>query len=169
MYRGIFIGSIVITSSLFTSGCQKVESNVDYTNGTNCIQKEDFHSAVAYLEKAVLLAPQDSPSHNNLAYAYMQLGDLKNAWHHSRQAVILDPKNEYATTLYGHLFDMITLKGERLKSPLSESELVTILGTPDVQINGEKEGEAVWIYGKTAVRLENHTVQGVILDKAVIR
>jgi tetratricopeptide (TPR) repeat protein len=154
---------------LCAGACQKTKSDTDYANGTNCLQKEEYTNAVAYLERAVSFEPLVSRNHNNLAYAYMQLGNLPNAWHHSRQAVILDPKNQYALELYKHLFDKITNQGALLHSNLSEENLIALMGTPDVRIEGENNQESVWIYGITAVRLQNHAVRDVLLDKALLK
>jgi tetratricopeptide (TPR) repeat protein len=116
---------------LAAAGCGTVKSSVNYTKGTDALERGDYVAAIPLLEEAVRLGPKLSRNHNNLAYAYYQSGRTFDAWNHSRQAVMLEPTNEYAASNFERIFiDVEKKAGLELGD---SSALVKVkLGEPDV-------------------------------------
>jgi tetratricopeptide (TPR) repeat protein len=70
------------------TGCATVSSSLQYTQGTNALERGDFPRAAELLTEAVRLDPDVSRNRNNLAAALFELGRLDEGWWAPR-----DPKS----------------------------------------------------------------------------
>lgn len=143
------------------AGRATVSSSLNYTAGTEALEKGDFETAVVHLEEAVRLDPSLSRNHNNLAYAYYETGRLQEAWDHGRKAVLLDPDNEYARANSRRIFAAMWNE-VGLKAGASEDAVRLKLGTPDGTNDSRDEvcGCIWWQYGFTALSIVDGEVTG---------
>ena len=62
--------------------------------GVTYLELERFHEAIQIIEPLLAEPLYTTPylAHNNIGWAYLRLGNMRNAEHHLRQAVFLNPK-----------------------------------------------------------------------------
>ena len=126
--------------------------------GTAAIERGDFKTAVAELETAVTANPKVSSYHNNLAFAYFQLGNEPKGWFHLRQAVLLNSENIPAVKSFESFWDHLEKTGV-VKLGKGREELVSALGTPDLEVRTDDE---VWlIWGLKRIILRNDAAMEV--------
>lgn len=138
------------------TGCSIVSGSMDFTNGTRCLNEGNYEEARVYLEKATEKLPELSRNHNNLAYAYLQLGDWDRAGYHYRQMMLCD----YITPDQEFNFNNLYVK--KLKSlgydkpGLTEAEVIANLGEPDwIEVDGDSTS---FQYGLYLIEFKNHVV-----------
>jgi Flp pilus assembly protein TadD len=78
------------------AGCASLEGARLYRSGTHALDDGDPARAVAELERAAALLPDDSAVHNHLGIAYAEAGRRAEALGAFRRAVALDCRNEAA-------------------------------------------------------------------------
>lgn len=119
----------VCSVALLTS-CFAISSGY-YTKGTECLKCGDYAEAVVYLEEAVKHDPSTARNQNNLALAYMGIGDMDKAWYHSRKAALCVPLEEQSAITFNNLYKaMVKDKGLDEEGASYES-IVNSLGEPD--------------------------------------
>ena len=151
----------VVVVLLLLAGCATVSSSLNYTEGTDALEKGDFNTAIVHLEEAVRLDPKLSRNHANLAYAYYETGQIEKAWLHGRAAVLLDPSNEAAKANWHRIFGDMWKKSE-LKTGATEGAVRAGLGAPD-STNDSRNGVCGciwWQYGYTALSMVDGKVTG---------
>ena len=152
--------SIASTAALLAA-CATVTSSLHYTRGTDALEQGDFETAIIELEEAVHLDPSLSRNHGNLAYAYLETGRIQDAWVRGRNAVILDPANEYARRNWGRIF--VAMRAEvGLEKGDSSAEIRDKLGNPDGTHDASNAecGCIWWQYGYTALSFVNDRLDG---------
>jgi tetratricopeptide (TPR) repeat protein len=122
------------------------------------LERGDYQQAATLLEEAVRLDPGLSRNQNNLAAALFELGRLEDGWPHVRQAVLLDPSNQYAVQSCKR-YIVAMLKKANLDFGASKSEVVRVLGEPD---NQEEAGGCVWYqYGGSGICFKAERFEGL--------
>src|ERR1700688_2374343 len=101
--KNVYIFLLILIIPLL-SNCAGIRSSINYTKGTECLEKGDFEGARSYLEEACRLDPSMSRNHNNLACTYLELDEIDKAWYSARQAAFLDPTNKAAVITFTSLF-----------------------------------------------------------------
>lgn len=150
MHKIVFI----LLASFLLSGCTPNPSLYEYVMGTEFLDEGNYPSAIAHLEIAVQIEPGRSHNHNNLATAYVGLGDLERAWYHSRQAVLCPENNPSAYTNFWLIYNQFVTQRntDKLGTPLSE--VLKQLGSPDF-IKAENESVAYLTYGLCTMEFQN--------------
>ena len=130
-----------------------VNSSINYTRGTEALENGDYERAAELLRESVRLDPTLSRNHNNLATALFELGHLKEGWLHVRQAVLLDPKNEFSAA-NSKRYIVALLNQEGLNTGVSLSDVVAVLGEPDGK---SQQNNCLWYqYGSSALCFEDN-------------
>jgi tetratricopeptide (TPR) repeat protein len=149
----------IVLISLVTSSCSVIQSSVEYTKGTECLQRGEYSTAVVHLEKAVSLDPKLSRNHNNLAAAYLGIQDIEKGWYHSRQAVLLDMNNREAISSFKQLSREIFERYD-IKIGMSVDKVVSLLGKPDHTIDSNTE--MIYFYGTIGLKFADGELKFII-------
>ncbi len=153
----ILLGHILIAVACV--GCAILQSSLEYTKGTECLESGDYRGAVLHLEKACELDPNMSRNHNNLAVAYMRLGNVGRAWYHSRQAVLIDVGNCEAVCSFNQLAAAIFKECDIRPGSLTEDQAIDVLGVPDTAMDfGNRK---VFFYGTIKLEFVDGTCEKV--------
>lgn len=145
-------------------GCSRIWSSYHFTKGTECLKKGDYQEARLHLEEACELDPSMSRNHNNLAYIYMQLGEIDKAWYRARQAAFVDPSNEEAVINFNILMSELEA-AHNLGKGSSKEDVKAALGEPDM--DSEENNSSIYRYGlsllifKDGKLSERSTISGV--------
>ena len=151
----IFIIFCVASLNVFASSniASTVSSSTNYTKGTKALENGDYERAAELLRESVRLDSTLSRNHNNLATALFELGLLEEGWPHVRQAVLLDPKNEYAAA-NSKRYIIALLNQEGLNTGASLPDVVSVLGEPDGKA---QQSKCLWYqYGSSALCFEDN-------------
>jgi len=149
---------IVIPLCALLVSCAMTEAMKHFGEGTRALERGDWETAIAELEKARELDPKTSTVRNNLAVAYGAIGRTEESWWEVRQAVLLDERNVYALRhfarqWYGFKVRKILAVGHSMAQVEAE------LGTPDMAtLKGGDPSEGVWFYGPCTVEFKGGTV-----------
>lgn len=109
----------------------------DINLGNVYIERGDYKSAVAYIEKAVELAPDYPLPRNNLAFTYLKLERYEDALKQMEEVLRLDPTNEQFKKNYEFLKQK---KKEKDDNTYAEG---TLKGLPkEITRKTEESGEA---------------------------
>lgn len=127
---------LLVISSLY--GCSCIQSSIHFTQGTRCLEEGNFQEARIHLEKACELEPRLSRYHNNLAHAYLHLGEIDKAWYQARQAAFLDPGNYEAVTTFKSLLNQL-IQSHNIKHGSSKEEVENAFGEPDDFLEGSND------------------------------
>jgi tetratricopeptide (TPR) repeat protein len=139
------------------SGCGTVGSSVNYTRGTEALEKQDYDAAIPLLEEAVRLDPTLSRNHNNLAAAYLGAGRIKDGWPHVRKAVLLDTTSEYASANFQQYWiQIVTLTGVDVGD--SHATVKHNLGEPDEK--DVRNRDTLWLYGSKILLFNDDKLVG---------
>lgn len=152
------ISLLIIILILCLPGCSTVNSSLNYTKGTEALERGDYEESIRFLEEAVRLDPKLSRNHNNLGYAYLQTGRHKKGWFHVRQAVLLDPNNRYAVATFLSVWNNFEADG-LFALGTSETRILSELEEPDIRIGNEKE--IVLIYGLKMLRFRDSELYSI--------
>ncbi len=87
---------LLLAFALGLWGCASLEAADWAERGSRAIDQGRFDQAIADLERAVALAPEAAPLHNNLGVAYLAAGRAGEARQAFEQAVALDCDHEPA-------------------------------------------------------------------------
>ena len=87
-------GDLAAARTLYKRILKKHPDHIDslYMYGTLCAEQNDLKTALAYLLRAVALAPLSPLIHNNLGNVYLKSGQYELAANCYRQTLTLDPK-----------------------------------------------------------------------------
>lgn len=155
-------GIIAVLMLMVLSGCSIAKGSSHYTEGTKYLQSGDYESARYHLEKACEYVPNYSPHQNNLACAYIGLGDIDKAWYHSRQAVTLDPTSDEAVITFNRLYEEIaTITMIREDSTLDDVRAA--FGDPDQERKYEKDGVYKCRYGLCIMRFKDNLLKECVI------
>lgn len=72
------------------------KADLYYGHGTQALLEQDYTTALAHLQKAAELTPEDSKIQNNLGMAYFFKGEAERAITHLQKSIDLDKKNSDA-------------------------------------------------------------------------
>ena len=143
---------LLVLVVVFLSACATASSSLQYTEGTEALERGDYEKAATLLREAVRLDPSLSRNHNNLASALFELGQVEEGWPHVRKAVSLDPSNKSAAQ-NSKRYVVHLLKKAGLNVGSEMSEVVKALGEPDTRA---QKGTCLWYqYGISALCFEN--------------
>lgn len=123
--------------------------------GTTCIDRGDYAAAISHLQEAVRLDPTLSRNHTNLAYAYIMMGQEKEAWFHARQAVLTNGANEVSEHLFSSLYKGLNDRFRFNEGGLKEDEVIEILGKPDLTGAINKTEESFCVYGLAILKFKS--------------
>ena len=96
------LAPIVVCLAIFASGCSSlppvraIRAARHYAAGTKALDRGDAASAIAELERAVVLMPEASEIHNHLGLAYWSDARNDDALRELERAVALDCDNDEA-------------------------------------------------------------------------
>jgi tetratricopeptide (TPR) repeat protein len=88
----------LFTHALAVTGKNDVAEN---NLGIVFLQKGELDKAIARLQAAIDLRPENGPAHNNLAKAFLQKGQLAEAMIHYRKFLEIEPQNVEARNILG--------------------------------------------------------------------
>lgn len=132
---------------LLLVGCSIISSSIQYTKGTECLDRGDYQGAIQHLEKAVELNPTYSKNQGNLASAYLATGEIKKAWFHSRKAVLCNNCTEIDLFTFVFISHIIIEEKGLLEKGTSLEETLCELGEPDARFIRD-EGLLGLLYGR---------------------
>lgn len=144
---------IMLLSVLLLSSCSTVMSSSHYTKGTEYLNCGNYFDAIIELEQAVELDPSMGRTHSNLAYAYMQMGDMNKCWYHSRQAVLCPNKDEKGMSNFVQLYYVCVVKAGLNQPGTPLQKVLDKLGEPDFMV--ETQNVTRCTYGACVMRFEN--------------
>ena len=119
----LFLG---LTTTLAAHGADTSETPVraakpaaaDLTQARALIAKKDWPGAIAELQRAVRVEPDNADAHNLLGYSYRNAGQLDKAFDEYAVALKLDPKHKGAHEYVGVAY-LIDHKPEKAKEHLA--------------------------------------------------
>jgi len=88
----------LFTHALAVTGKNDVAEN---NLGIVFLQRGELDKAIARLQAAIDLRPENGPAHNNLAKAFLQKGQLAEAMIHYRKFLEIEPQNVEARNILG--------------------------------------------------------------------
>jgi tetratricopeptide (TPR) repeat protein len=159
------ISVLVVTFfSMLLTSCSLTKATLEYTEGTQCMERGDYRSAIEHLEKAVEIEPRYSKFQGNLACAYIGIGELDNAWHHSRKAVLGNGCGYAELYTFKELHRVcVQEKGLEQKGTLLQ-DVLSVLGDPDERL--ERDGGFLGlVYGRCILIF----YQGVLVESSIER
>lgn len=140
----VLIFAIAIALFLDVGGVSWIASSLDYTKGTEALDRHDYQSAVRYLERSVSLDPFNVRNRTNLAAAYASVGDYEKAWREDRKAILLDHNAPHVMPNFFSAWHAFENLGA-ISIGNSATEIAKALGAPDLLVaKGNKE---YWSYG----------------------
>lgn len=152
---------LLASTLILSSGCSIVRSSFNYTQGTECLERGEYSAAIDYLTKAVELDPSTSKNQNNLAAAYAAVGDLDQAWYHSRQAVLCPDDNPTAVMAFWSLYyNYVSCRGLD-QNGVSIDDVLNKLGHPDVMVKNSDGTMISMEYGLAVIEFKNGTLINV--------
>jgi tetratricopeptide (TPR) repeat protein len=135
---------VVLFLLILASSCSLINSSLEFTKGTKCLDKGDHSAAVLHLENAVRLNPNYSKIHNNLGCAYYGVNNVEKSWYHLRQVVLLDANNREAALSFKELSREV-FRHCQIDEGMSLDEVIHLLGEPDYIFDTPKG--KVYFYG----------------------
>jgi tetratricopeptide (TPR) repeat protein len=127
-----FISPFLLCLGLIFSGCSGIASSINYTKGTEYLDKRDYRKAIQYLEKAVELDPDFGRNHINLCAAYASVGNWEKAWFHSRQAVLCPMQDPEDSPFFWSIYEEYVRRRGLDKEGISLQDIIGNLGQPDL-------------------------------------
>lgn len=153
---------IVLAVCGVIGGCASInglKSHAHYIEGTSCLEYGDYYEAVAHLEAAVYLDPLSAKNHLNLCSAYLAIGEVKKAWVHSRQSVLLG-NDPIAFHNFYQIYQFCEKKYALNKLGQSEDEILRILGAPDQRRDNQ------FVYGILTFTFDDHRLVAIDEEKS---
>lgn len=131
---------------------QSIRSSIEYTKGTQAMERGDYEQAAMELAEAVRLDPLLSRNQTNYAAALFELGRYADGWPHARKGVLLDPTNVQAqNNSRRYIKQLLADAGLNTGAPLEQ--IVEVLGEPD---GVRQQGECLFYrYGISALCFQN--------------
>jgi tetratricopeptide (TPR) repeat protein len=123
----------IFACSYLLAGCSIISSSIQYTKGTECLERGDCQGAIQHLEKAVELNPTYASNQGNLACAYIAAGEIEKAWLHSRKAVLCNNSSEADLFTFVYLCHMFIEEKGVLQKGISLEDVLCELGEPDAR------------------------------------
>jgi Flp pilus assembly protein TadD len=121
----------------------------DYDTAKKAIQREDWKGAIAALESAERLDPQDADVQNLLGYSYRKIEKLDEAFKHYLRALELNPRHLGAHEYLGRAY-LMAGKPELAREHLAQLEKYCWEKCPER--DSLKQAIAEWDPWKSSVR-----------------
>ncbi|MEM7314195.1 MAG: TIGR03067 domain-containing protein, partial [Planctomycetota bacterium] len=122
----------------------------------DAMASQDFAKAVAELEQAVVLVPNDAQYRLKLSNAYVALRQYQPAWLSLRQAATLAPGDEQISNLFSRFWNMFDKKGV-FNVGESVEDVVALLGKPDQRVKiGDRDRLVYGFYSVDAKQGKVH-------------
>ena len=92
---------VALVLVLFAVGCSSgsAEAERAFNDGTDSLERGLYEEAIAYLDKAIQLAPDDAGAYLKRGVSYKELGEYQNAINDYTMAIQIDP--DYADAYNG--------------------------------------------------------------------
>jgi Tfp pilus assembly protein PilF len=101
------------------------QGNRDYRSGVDAVKKQDWTTAIRYLEKAVASSPNNADAWNYLGYSYRKSGKLDQSFTAYEKALAIDPNHRGAREYLGEAY---LQAGNLPKAKAQLDKLVQICG-----------------------------------------
>jgi len=88
-------------------GDQALAADADYAAGLVALKARDFASALQRFQSALKRFPDAANLHNELGYAYRNLGQFPKAFEHYERALAIDPRHREAHEYIGEAYLMV--------------------------------------------------------------
>jgi Tfp pilus assembly protein PilF len=121
------------------------QQNSDYQAGVRAVKKQDWATAINYLEKAVKSDPQNADAWNYLGYSYRKSGNLKQAFPAYERALAIDPNHKGAHEYLGEAY---LQAGNLPKAQAELDKLIRICGQNCEQTRDLKKAIEAYQAGK---------------------
>ncbi len=143
---------------IIATSCNSISSSLNYSKGTECLEKGDYEEAVASLEKAVELDPDMGRNHTNLATAYAASGEWDKAWKQSRTGLKAKYPDEHGLKSFDSIYKAYVTSRGIDKIGNSRKMIEERLGPPDMVLaNGDQ-----YKYGLVIMTFKNDVLKHVV-------
>jgi Flp pilus assembly protein TadD len=100
----LFIGAGAVYANASGPKADAVAENADFVAGHKAVLAKDWPSAVKALNKALKKSPENADIHNDLGYAYRNLGEMDLSFSHYNQALKINPNHRQAHEYIGEAY-----------------------------------------------------------------
>lgn len=123
------------------------QTNNDYRQGVNAVKKQNWQTAIRYLERAVATNPNHADAWNYLGYSYRKSGKLDKSFQAYERALAIDPKHRGAQEYLGEAY---LQAGNLPKAQAQLDKLVQICGQNCKEARELRQAIAAYKAGKSA-------------------
>jgi Flp pilus assembly protein TadD len=100
----LIIGAGAVYANASGPKADAVAENADFVAGHKAVLAKDWPSAVKALNKALKKSPENADIHNDLGYAYRNLGEMDLSFSHYNQALKINPNHRQAHEYIGEAY-----------------------------------------------------------------